>query len=211
MSHKSAVHRNPSFNCPVCGKKSKCKSDGIKHEKTHETKSAPAKKPLAMLKERQVRNRTNIEVKEIKTLLLNAPEIAQKHMLDSIVKDFPYLTNKVKDNPISEAEAIEIIKDNGLSDKQVLNLFKFLRNKWGKKIITKNIAKKLVKRKTILDQYFSQINLDKSSDFFFKSKKGTALKRSVTYCHDLPGLIAFKKLVENIDETDMEVLFTICI
>ena len=211
MSHKSAVCRNLSFNCPVCGKKSKRKSDCIKHEKTHETKLATGKKPLVMLKERQVRNRTNIEVKEIKTLLLNAPENAQKHMVNSIVKDFPYFTNKIKDNPISEAEAIEIIKDNDLSDKQVLNLFKFLRNKWGKEIITRNIAKKLVKRKTILDQYFSQINLDKSSDLFFKSKKGTAIKRSVTYCHDLPGLIAFKKLVENIDETDMEVLFTIFI
>jgi hypothetical protein len=56
--------------------------------------------------------------------------------------------------------------------------------------------------KTILNQFFKEIILDKSIKLYFKSKTGRILSRSVTYFHDLPGLIACKKLLENIDDDE---------
>lgn len=47
----------------------------------------------------------------------------------------------------------------------------------------------------------SEIRLDSSSPLHFKTKKGKPLSRSVTYCHNVPGLIAFRKLVEVHDDT----------
>ena len=124
----SAVHKTPNYCCLVCGKKSKRNSDHIRHVKTHTSKISREKKPLMVLKERQARVRTNEEIDAIKTSIANAPEKIQKRMLNEIVKDFAYYTNKIKDNPISEAEAIDLIKDNNLSDKQVLKIFQFICN-----------------------------------------------------------------------------------
>ena len=107
----------------------------------------------------------------------------------------------MKDNPMTEAEIIDLIKDNNLSDKQLLSICKFLRNKFGREVITPNISLKLIKRKSLLDQFFSERRLDSSTELYFKSNKGKVLSRSVTYCHDLPGLFAFKKLLENVDDS----------
>ena len=95
---------------------------------------------------------------------------------------------------------IKLIKDINLSDRQVLKICQFLRTKWGKESITPNISKKLIKRKTILDNFFIERRLDSKSKYYFKNKMGMPLSRSVTYCQDIPGLITFKKLLENFDE-----------
>ena len=123
-------------------------------------------------------------------------------MWNDLIKDCPYYMNKIKENPLSEEEVIDLIKENNLSDRQVLNICQFLRQKWGKEAITSNIAKKLAHRKGILDQFFTETCLDKNTELNFKTKKGKTLSRSVTYCHDLPGLIAFKKLVECLDDDE---------
>ena len=86
---------------------------------------------------------------------------------------------------------IKLIKDINLSDRQVLKICQFLRTKWGKESITPNISKKLIKRKTILDNFFIERRLDSKSKYYFKNKMGMPLSRSVTYCQDIPGLITF--------------------
>ena len=92
-------------------------------------------------------------------------------MWDDLIKDCPYHISKIEENPLSEDEVIELIKDNNLSDKQVLNICQLLRQKWGRKVITSNIAEKLVKRKSILDQFFTLIKLDDKTNIHFKTKK----------------------------------------
>ena len=44
--------------------------------------------------------------------------------------------------------------------------------------------------------------LNAKSKLHFKTKTGKTISRSVTYCHDLPGLIALKILVEDIDDSE---------
>ena len=105
-------------------------------------------------------------------------------------------------DPLTEDNVIEIIQDNNLSDRQILNICKYIRQKWGRNIISPNIKGKLVDRKGILDQFFSRTTLDANSTLHFLSRKqNKPLSRSVTYCHDLPGLIAYKKIVEGYDDS----------
>jgi hypothetical protein len=82
-----------------------------------------------------------------------------------------------------------------------------LSKKWGRQVVTKNIARQLVLRKSILDTFFTKETLDENSENKFKSKEGKVLKRTVVYCHDVPGLIAFKKIME--DPEDIEDFFNV--
>ena len=68
--------------------------------------------------------------------------------------------------------------------------------------MTKNIAKKLIARKSLLDSFFTRQTLDGTSDNCFKNKNGTLLTRTVVYCHDVPGFIAYKMLLENVTDCD---------
>ena len=77
-----------------------------------------------------------------------------------------------------------------------------MRRKWGHQIVTKNITKKLISRKTLLDSFFSKLTLDSSSDIRFQNSDGVFIDRVVVYCHDLPGLIAYKKILENSSDSD---------
>ena len=200
--HVKRNHSSNMYNCSECGKKSKLYINHLKHVETH---SKSRKKCLSSLKKSQLHVRCKEEIQSIRKALFDAPENHQKSMWNQLIKDCPYYMDKVKENPLTEAEVIELIKDNNLSDRQVLNICKFLRQKWGKEVITPNISKKLIKRKTILHQFFTETRLDKTTQLHFQTKNKAILSRSVTYCHDLPGLIAFKKLVENLDD-DNEVM-----
>ena len=95
-----------------------------------------------------------------------------------------------------------MIKDSNISDKKMLLILQKMRQKWGRKIITPNIAKILVKRKTIMDQFFTCKLLTPHTDQYFMSKSGKSLSRYVVYCHDLPGLIAWKKILEGEEESE---------
>ena len=90
-----------------------------------------------------------------------------------------------------------------MSDNCVLKIIQKLRLKFGNKIITKNIARKLINKKKFLDPFFTCRWLDENSHLHFKSKCGKALGRYVVYCHDIPGLIAFKNLLLDTDDSDM--------
>ena len=198
--HVTRFHRTPSHVCPMCGHKSKEKQHHMSHIETHKQKPSKPKTPISSLKRSHQYQRTKDEAESIRKNLFDIPEKFKKSMITEIVKDTPFYFNKIDMNPLSEEEIIELIKDNNLSDRQVLNICKFLRQKCGRKVITPNILNKLKERKSMFNQFFTEVRLDSNSDLHFKSKKGKPISRSVTYCHDLPGLIAYKKLVENIDE-----------
>ena len=199
--HLNTVHITPSFECPECGKKSKLHHHHKKHMKIHGQENTCQKTPISSLKRSQQYKRSKKEIDKIKRQIFEAPEQVKRSMWNSIMKDCPYYYDKIKDNPLTEAEVIELINDNNLVDVQVLNICKFMRQKWGQGVITPNIRKQLIKRKSLLDPFFTLVTLDSSTKLHFKTKKGKILSRSVVYCHDIPGLIAFKKLIENVDET----------
>ena len=108
----------------------------------------------------------------------------------------------LKPSLFQENEVIAIIHSNNLADSQVINILSYLRKKWGHKVVTKNITKKLISRKSLLDSYFSKLTLDSSSAFRFQDSDGLSIDRVVVYCHDLPGLIAYKRIVENSCDSD---------
>jgi hypothetical protein len=127
---------------------------------------------MSNLRQTQINIRKKEEVEIMKKCLFEAPEFVKKSMWDSIVKDCPYYYKKVQENPLSESEFIQMINNNNLVDKQILNICKFLRDKWGNKVLTPNIAKKLVKRKSMLDQFFTEVRLNSSTDLHLKGKRG---------------------------------------
>ena len=192
--HVKRKHLTTPRMCPDCGKTSG------EHMKIYQ--KSRSKKALSSLKRSQLFVRSKEEVESIKKVLFEAPDNVQKSMWNGLLKDCPFYMNKIKENPLTEEEVIDLIKENNLSDRQLLNICHFLRQKWGKEAITSNIKKKLGERKGILDQFFTQTRLSKDTKLNFKTKKGNIMSRSVTYCHELPGLIAFKKLVEDLDDDE---------
>ena len=56
--------------------------------------------------------------------------------------------DSIRTNPLTEDDVLKIIQDNNLSNRAMLKIVQKLTEKWGKEnVITKNIGKKLVKRK----------------------------------------------------------------
>ena len=126
----------------------------------------------------------------------------KSQIIKNLVKRNPDMFGTNKDK-LSENDIIELITDNNLSDRNILRILQKLRRTFGNKVITKNIAKKLIAKKKVLDNFFTCKWLHEKSTLHFKSKCGKALQRCVVYCHDLPGLIAFKKLIEDTDDNDL--------
>ena len=164
--------------CPICGKMGKLKCHIEKHIKIHQSPYIKTLKPMGNLQRRQQIRRTKLDVEEFKLKISNVPEDVQKSIWDQIIKDCPYYINRVQENPLSEDEVIDLIKSNNLSDRQVLNICHLLRQKWGRQVITPSISKKLINRKSILNQFFSETLLDTSSDICFTTKTGKKLSRS---------------------------------
>ena len=110
----------------------------------------PNPNPVSTLKKSQQRLRMKKEVDEVRRKLDEIPEKVRKTTWYHIMKD----------HALSEQDVIEMINDTSLSDRQFLTLFKLLKQKWGKGIVTKNIANKLIERKGILDTFFTKVKLD---------------------------------------------------
>ena len=60
----------------------------------------------------------------------------------------------------------------------------------------------MIARKSLLDSFFSKLELNSSSNMRFKNSDGSFIERLVVYCHDIPGLIAYKMIVENAYHND---------
>ena len=158
-----------------CGKMFKLSDHLKQHMKTHEENNVQKRKEIGMLKKSQLYKRAKEDAVAIRNRLTEVPKTAQEIIWKEVSKDIPVNYRKMKDNPMTEAEIIDLIKDNNLSDKQLLSICKFLRNKFGREVITPNISLKLIKRKSLLDQFFSERRLDSSTELYFKSNKGKVL------------------------------------
>ena len=195
-------HTISSHKCVHCGHISTNYLAHLKHKRSHLYLKSRSITTFSSLKKAQQYNRRREEIDKMKRVLSTVPESMKKSMWNELLDVCPHYMDKMKTYPLEENEVIKLITDNNLSDKQVLKICQYLRQKWGKEIISKNIRQKLVSRKKCLDEFYTEIRLDKSTNLNFRTKAGKILSRSVTYCHDLPGLIAYKKLVENINNDD---------
>ena len=114
--------------CPVFGKQFKNMHVLKKHMEIHTTKkqkSVPKRNPLSTLKKSQQYNRAKEDVERIKKALFEAPEKVNISMWNYVVRDSPYYYNKITENPLTEAEAMELIQNNNLVNTQILNISKF--------------------------------------------------------------------------------------
>ena len=94
--------------------------------------------------------------------------------------------------PLTETETVDLIQDNNLTDCQILKIFSYLSKKWGRKVVTKRIAKKLIARKSLLNNFLTKQILDTNSTLYFKSQDCKVLSRTVIYCYNIPGEICRK-------------------
>ena len=140
--HRNTNHNGKMYQCSDCGKIFKRYDKHLKHVETHSTHKSHYKKPMSSLKKSQLNTMSKEAVENIKKVLFETRESIKKSMWKNLIKDCPYYMNKIEENSLTEGDVIELIKDYNLSDQQVLNICKFLRQKWGKKQLLKISFKK---------------------------------------------------------------------
>ena len=67
----------------------------------------------------------------------------------------------------------------------------------GQSYCDKEYYKRIHIRKSLLDNFFTKLTLNSSSDIRFQNSDSLFIDRAVAYCQDLPGFIAYKKIFEN--------------
>ena len=142
-------------------------------------------KPWSQLSKRQQQRRTKENIHTVKTILTENNNVGRNIKWKDILKENPNYLEKEEFNPLTEDEVMEMIQDNNISDRTMINIIKTLAKKWGRKqTITPNIRSKLVDRKNILDTFFTKLLLDEESALHFKDKNNKPLKQYVVYCYD---------------------------
>ena len=202
-SHKMRLHREIKYQCTICLKQFPRKYEFIRHCKTHtNTKKI---KPLEHVSRSMLLKRMKKQAGSINSQIDATPAVGKTILWKELVKYNPSLLDK-KEDPLTEEEVIEMIQDANLSDNTMVKILRKLRKKWGMKAITPHIRRQLIKRKTITNKFFTCRLLigsgPKKTDMFFKTKNGDPLTRYVVFCHDIPGLIAWKRLLENKNDTE---------
>ena len=204
--HVHRVHSSTTHQCTLCNKVFVDKYTLGQHYNLHIN---PLKlrniKPLDSLSHKQFQRRIKMEAHNINSKINENSERGKTLLWKELIKHNPDMIYNVT-VPLEENEIVDLIKDASLSDRKMLIVLQKIREKWGRQCITPNIRDHLVKRKTILNRFFTCRLLTGSgknkTDVCFESKDGTPIRRYVVYCHDLPGLIAWKSLLEGEDITE---------
>ena len=163
------MHCKRLFSCSIC----KCSFKQKHHLETHVKGHFKQKqlKEEAKLSKSQIRRRAKKEAQKIQNLLRNNSSLAKQTIKMELNRENFDIVDNIQTNPLTEEDIIEIIQDNNLSDRAMLRVIQKLTEKWGKEnVITKSIAKKLVKRKKILNNFFTKRWLDNESELHFKTK-----------------------------------------
>ena len=72
----------------------------------------------------------------------------------------------------------------------------------GQSYCDKEYYKRIHIRKYLLDNFFTKLTLNSSSDIRFQNSDSLFIDRAVAYCQDLPSLIAYKKIFENLCDSN---------
>ena len=134
---------NLSIEAPETVKKSKLKESDIKHMNVHSNGrsdliSQDSSFGHKKLSEEIEQTQSNLQLKE--NISSESPETVKKYIWDLILQNYPYDLNKMKaSNPLSLDEVILLKNENNLSESQVLNICKFLREKYGEEAVSPNV------------------------------------------------------------------------
>ena len=191
--HYRKEHNNQEYTCLLCHKIFKRKSALKRHNKKH-TNPPRMKKSLEEVSKGEYYRRRKETEKKIVDMLKQFPEKTRKSIVKGIIKENPDLIDEM--DPLSEDDIIDIIKDNSMSDRLMLCILRKLRKKWGRTIITPNIRECLRKRKLLVDDFFTLVTLDETTEHHFEDKDGNIISRQFTYCNDIEGLLTFKEMLE---------------
>ena len=194
--HTARVHSHKKFSCEYCDKTFKLEQILKIHVKRHLNPPKLRKqKSNEEIQRKQLRRRAIQDVEDFIQKMKKYPLTDQRSMVKTFIKLNPMnlnLFDNMMQNPLTEGDVVEMLVDNSLPDLVMLNVLKKLRQKWGMKIVVKNIRRKLIERKQIFEPYFEYKLLD--SEVNFKEKcttgDGDVLPRYVTYCTDLKSVVS---------------------
>ena len=198
-NHRYQVHSKRSFRCTMCDKTFKVRSHLVRHKiEVHEGPGRRRKEVGQLCRARQL-DRLKKEVEKFNENMKKYSEPDKKKMLKMLIKKNPNLLEAYKENPLSEADVIDMVQSN-LSDRQALAICTIIRRRFGRQAVTANIKKILRERKTMLSHIFTSELLDKEDQVHFVDKKGNPVTRHLVYCTDLVALTEAKNLLEEEEE-----------
>ena len=194
-------HSEKVFTCLICNQTFSRKSNLKVHVKRH---SLPPrqKKPIENLSKSEYNKRRLQTEKRICEEIKKFPELSRKAIVRNILKENPGAVKEM--DPLTEDEIIDIIKDLSISDRVLLQILSHLRKKWGRKVVSKKIKNYLRDRKLLVTDFFTQVTLDETTEHNFTDSKGNIVRRQISYCHDIEGLLTFKEMLE-IEKHGMEI------
>ena len=200
-NHKNSVHKGRLFVCSICDVSFKMKHHLKTHIVAHKHKEANKSKQKYSV--RHCRRIAKSDTNKIQQFLNSNDLEVRKSILKELIQNNLDVIQHMNTNPLTEEDIVQMIQDYNLTDKTMINVLQKLSKKWGREnVMTKDIQRKLVKRKKLTDQFFSKIWLDKNTDTHFISNQGESVGRWIVYCHDIPGLIAFQNLMEENENTE---------
>ena len=95
-----------------------------------------------------------MQAEEINLKINENTEEGRRLLWKELIKHNPdIICNRVE--PLEEEDVVDLIKDANVSDRKMLVILQKIREKWGRQSITPNIRDHLVRRKTILDRFFT--------------------------------------------------------
>ena len=134
---------NVPIEIPEAVKESKPKQSQIKHMNDHsneKTDSIPQDSSFGNKKSSEDMEQTQNDLQFKGNVSIKAPEAVKKYMWDLILQSYPYDLNKMKaNNPLNIHEVILLKNENNLTESQVLNICKFLREKWGEEVVSPHV------------------------------------------------------------------------
>ena len=204
INHKSSQHRGTQFKCSACPAKFKMNQTLRNHESRVHRNPQPhrLRKSNCDVRRSELKRREKEVVNQVKEKIATFPEDSQRRILKNLIKTNPNILDSYEKNPLTNEDIREMIVDNSIPDLVMLNILSKLRKKWGVKVAVKNIRKHLVERKQAFEPYFKNQLIKKDDEVHFENKKGEAVSRYLTYCTNVPGLIAMlKKEIPDFDNT----------
>lgn len=190
--HKSR-HHGRQWRCTACEKVFSESSNLRRHMAIH--RSQPRVRRQQVTRQQQLLRMKNV-VDEFKKGITGMGEKDIKRVFRMIIQQNPEVLERYSDNPLSEGDILEMVRDVSLSDRQALKVLAVVRRKWGRRAITPNIRIILKERKQIFSHLYSVEMIHHSDPLHFEDKNGEPISRYLVFCHNLPALAEAKELVE---------------
>ena len=199
--HKYFEHSSKEYAC-TCGKKFKRKATLKEHQEKYCRKGGRELKDLDQCGPRQRQRRLKDIIKNFEESIKGFSEKERKSEFLKLVKKNPEVLDiskiKLKDK-MTEEDIVEFVRDINLSDRQCMKIVAKMREKWGKEVVSQNVAKALVEMKRKLSHLFTCTLLHKDGPIHFTDSQDNPITRHVVYCNDLTTLTYMKDVLEEVE------------